>query len=189
VIAEDKPPEIIPLRNPGMGEMRPSWWLSCWMENVVVVEGTIEFTTTKADRITVDVSEEALQKHYDNQRDRDMQKSISTFYIGDLTVDKVLFSAPGIDLTDGTIAAMESGQLRKTKVLVPAMIFKDFDEPVFFNISAGKPNKGIFIFRYGSSVLRFPLVFDEPVPNDQLYNIDAVFTYRRQFDHIHQTGN
>ena len=187
--AADQRPPTIPVRDPALGESRPSWWLACWMGHVVVVEGTIEFTITKADEITIEVAPDALKKHYEKQEDRDLQTATSTFYVGDLTVEKVLFAAPGIEMADGTVAAMAAGGLRTTKVLLRPI--KVRDEPIFdfLNLAPGKPNKGIFIFQYASLVLHFPMVFRERVPPAQLPNVQAVFTYRKKFDHSTRAGD
>jgi len=182
--------KLIPLTTPKVGEPRPGWWLSCWKDHIVVVEGSIEFTTTKADQVSVDISPEAFEKHYELQKDRELQQKLSLFYIGDLTINKVLFAAPGIESADIMVAQMVSGDRRKAKVLLPTMTLPaprvGFD---IFGLAPRKPNKGVIILQYGSSVLNIPMVYSEMIPKTEIKNAQDVFAYREKFDHIKHPEN
>jgi hypothetical protein len=187
-IAADTEAERIPLRNPEAGESRPGWWLDCWAGNVVVVEGAIEYKNAQASQIKIEISGAALKKHYERQEDRDLQRKFSLFYIGDLTVDKVLFAAPGIDYMDSRVASMISGRRRKGKVLLPTLAFPVYGR-IVRSLRPGEPNTGVFVFHYGSSVLSFPMVYEEIIPPEEMKNALRVFAYRENFDHIkHSAG-
>jgi hypothetical protein len=175
-IAAEKEVESIPLRNPAIGESRPGWWWYCWTDNVIVVDGSIVYTETKADEVRVEISTEALEKHY-SRKDRELQRTYSSFYIAELTIDKLLFAAPGLEKTD-----LSLGHVRTMKVLLPSMAAEGFGH-IVPNLEAGKPNKGTFIFRYGTSVFGIHFVYRDLIRPEQMTNASKVFAYRRKFDH------
>jgi len=186
----DHPPKVessepIPLRSPKHSESRPGWWWDCWGGHIVVIEGSIEFTTTKADRVKLEISPEALKKHYERQEDRELRRSSSILFIGDLKVKKVLFVSPGIEFIDREVSAMVSGECRKAKVLLPALTLSTYpDEHDVDNLTPGRPNSGVFIFRYGSPLTTIPMVYSDVIPAPGIKNARNVFAYREKFDHI-----
>ena len=164
--------EPIPLRDPQPGEGRPYWWLQCCADNVVVVEGTIDFTETKEDSITVKTSE-ALKKVFGDQR---------LFYIGHLAIEKVLFAAPGIESSNGDVNAMISGELQKTKVLITT--YPNAIGPIVVDLAPGKAKKGVLILRYDSSVSTLAPVFGGRIPSEGIEDALKVFAYRKRFGHL-----
>jgi hypothetical protein len=163
-------------RRYGPRDPRPDWWIECCGDKVIVFVGTIKFTTTKADEIKVETSDEALKKLFGEQK---------LFYIGHLVIEKVLFAAPGVELSNGNVNAMISGKLQKAKILIPTHRIRIYplEEPIVNDLDRGKVNQGVFIFLYDGSVSEVPLVFDQKIPSEGIKDVLNLFAYRKKFGH------
>ncbi len=164
----------IPVREPKLEESRPSWWLSLWMDHVVVIEGTIEWDQERDPEIQIEADLKALGKD-----DVDLFESTKKFRLGKVTPKKLLFTSPGITSQNLTIGAIAAGQNANLDFLLPVMEMEGHE--FVFNAKSG--DTGVFIFRYGSMMTSVPLVFDEPIPKDGIDSAKALFEHRNRFDH------
>jgi hypothetical protein len=181
--------QTIPLRDQALGESRPSWWISCWAGNVVVIKGVLRFEVHDPPDLELKLSPNALLTHFPNEKERQFADTVSRFCIGTVNIDEMLFASPGIEYLNTRIARMRDGNLRSIKALVMAMQHQN-RPPFFFNVKPGVDNKGVFIFRSEEVVPSVSLVFDEPIPEEQLPDAMAVFAYREKFDHhTHPVGH
>ena len=170
--------EEIPVRDPKIGESRPSWWLSLWANHVVVIEGTIEWNQERDPEIQIEADLKALDKALDED-DVDLFKSTGKFRLGRIEPKKVLFASPGITLENLTIGRIAAGWHSRLHFLLPVMEVEGHG----FTSNAKSGDSGVFIFRYGSIVSSLPLVFDGPIPEDGIDSAKAVFYHRNRFDH------
>ena len=168
----------IPVRSPKMGEARPSWWLSCWMGHVVVIEGEMRVDDDGEADVEVEVRESGAKKYLD-EKDRELQRFYSQFYLASFTPNHLLFASPGITSADGRLHDIQNGSSEDIVVLVPFVSLQghSLDRNAQGNIT------GVFIFRYGSVIPQVPMVFDEMIPVDGLASALRVFEHRGRFDH------
>jgi hypothetical protein len=180
--------ETIPLRDPVAGESRPTWWMSCWAEHVVVIKGTMRFEMHDPPDVALRVSPGALVTNFPQQMDRQLLEHLS-YHVATITIDELLFASSGIDLLDSRVAAMRQGKVGSTRALVPSFQFGD-RAPFFFNVEPVIDNKGVFIFRYSDLLPGIPLIFSEVIPDDHLGDATAVFGYRGNWDyHTHSPAH
>jgi len=172
----------MPLRDQQMGEPRPSWWIDCWADHIVVIKGILRFELHDPPDVEVKISPNALSTYYSNEKDRSLVLATSNYCVATMIVDELLFASPGIDYVDTRIAALREGKVGKIKALVMA-IGHPGDEQFFLNVRPGVENKGVFIFRYGSMVSSLPLIFADLIPEDGLADAQTVFEYRERYDY------
>lgn len=170
--------EPIPVREPKIGESRPSWWLSLWMNHVVVIEGTIDWKKDRPPEIQISADPKVLAATI-GDKDTELFESNRKFRIARIKPKRLLFASPGITSENLIIAALAEGKMRDLQFLLPIMEVGGSE--VTFNAENGK--SGVYILRYGSMMVTTPLVFDEPIPDDGLDSANAVFKHRNRFDH------
>lgn len=176
-----------PLRDPKPGEMRDSWWLSCWAKQVVVIRGTLLADHAHPPDVRLTISPQALAKHFPHKDDQEYFQQNSGYSIAELKVDELLFAAPDISYLDSDIAEMKSGAHKATKVLVPIVQLKG-TPPFLLGIDDGlrpksKAVKGVFIFSYNPKfVMGIPMVLEEQMLEDNVEEAKAIFAYREKFD-------
>jgi hypothetical protein len=165
-----------------MGESRPSWWVWSWSDHIVVLKGTLRFALHDPPDIEVKISPDTLLAQFPDEKERELTKRLSKYYVATVTVDELLFASPGIEETNTRISAMRAGKVRSVKALVMALESPDHP-PFFFNVRPDIDNNGVFIFRYGTMVPSIPMVFAEPIPEEGLQSAMAVFDYRDRYDY------
>jgi hypothetical protein len=171
--------EDIPTRSPEIGESRPSWWLSCWMDHIVVVEGTISVVEDNKPDVTVVVDPETAKTFFDEESIK-LQKSFSSFYLAKMKPKRILFASPAITLADLRIERIESGDMEDLTFLVPLLQ----SNGRYMTMMGGRDKQeGIFILRYGSMMSSVPFVFDEAIPEDGIASAEKVFEHRSRLDH------
>jgi hypothetical protein len=161
----------IPVREPKLGEPRPTWWLSLWKHHVVVIEGTIEWDQDREPEIQIEADLKALEKTFGKDH-VELFESTKKFRLGKVTPKKYLFASPGLT----AIGARQNANL---DFLLPIMEVKGHE----FTFGAKNGDTGVFIFRYGSMMTSVPLVFDEPIPQNGIDSAKALFEHRNRFDH------
>ena len=170
--------EPIPVREPEIGESRPHWWLSLWMNHVVVIEGTIEWKGDVVPEIQITANHNVLEANI-GENDTKLFESNRKFRIGRIKPKKLLFASPGITSENLTIAALAGGEIRVLHFLLPIIEVRGSE----FTFNAKNGGSGVFIFRYGSMMPMLPLVFDTPIPKDGMASANEVFKHRDRFDH------
>jgi hypothetical protein len=171
--------EDIPVRSPAIGESRPSWWLSCWMDHIVVVEGTISVVEDNKTDVTVVVEPEAAKTFFDED-DSKRQKKFSSFYLAKIKPKRLLFASPAITLADLRIERIESGQMEDITILIPLLE----SNGNFIRMMGGRDKEeGVFILRYGSMLTSVPFIFDETIPEHGLKSAMKALEHRGRLDH------
>lgn len=165
----------IPAENPG-GSPRPSWWWSCWMGHVVVVQGEFSYNPKAQPDIVVTVSNEAAKKHF-SKEDLEGQNAYSKFFIANLKPEKLLFVSPEIDY-DGRISKIKAGTELPLKILVPVLTLDDGSN---IPMAQGE-TKGVIVLRYGSIIGDLPFVFNELIPPEGIPSAKRVFEHRSKFN-------
>lgn len=173
--------ELIPLRDPVINEPRPSWWLSCWGDHIVVIEGTIRFEASDPPDLELTMSDAALRDHL-SDKDRDFFQRHSKFFVGQVQ-GKMLFASPGVAFGNLDIAAMKGGGVISMKALIPTLQLDGNPPKATPYLKPGMDNTGVFIFRWRSMIWDIPLLFSEPIPADGLESAAAVFKYRESRSH------
>jgi hypothetical protein len=169
--------ELIPVRHPEIGESRPAWWLSLWMDHVVVIKGTASCSS----KVDPDIEIKYDQKVMENVLGKEDAKYIGMrkgFRIGTIKIESLLFASPGITHTD-----MGIEQAKELKFLLPLMT-DPRDSSKYVRASNGKDSEGIFIFSYGSMLISPSLVYVGRIPDEGVKSAYAVIEHRTKFNHI-----
>ena len=167
--------EEFPLREPKGGEERPSWWATCWSSHIVVIEGKLTFEDDGKPDVEVKMSEESAKKELDEEG-RDLQQSLSKFYIGRIVPKKILFTSPGITSEGPSYFYRD-----EVKVLIP---LREWDGTLEADVKNGQD--AVYVFQYGSQMIYFPLVLREKIPREQLIEANRIFDHRVKYDHRNQ---
>jgi hypothetical protein len=167
--------EEFPLRDPAEGESRPAWWYTCWASHIVVIEGKISFEDDGNPDVEVRMSDESAKKELSAEK-RELQRTLSKFYIGKIVPKKVLFVSPGITSEDGSFEP--PGEL---KSLIPL-----WDKHGILRPEATNGKEAVYIFRYGSQMLDFPLILSSELTQADLGEAKKIFEHRTKFDYRNQ---
>lgn len=174
--------EEIPVRSPKMGEFRPDWWLSCWAEHIVVIEGTLEVEEDGKPDVTLSVDPKVAEQLF-NKKVQGLQKSFSSFYLGTVKPKRLLFASPGIELVNLGMEATAKGDATPLKFLMPLWKGKEGGDD-YIAVNGTDKMEGVFIFKYGSLLAGVPLVLAGDIPKDGLKSAEKVFEHRTRLDHL-----
>ncbi|RYD63775.1 MAG: hypothetical protein EOP83_11295 [Verrucomicrobiaceae bacterium] len=171
--------EEIPVRSPVVGESRPGWWLSCWADHVVVIEGKIRVKKGGEPDVTVTVDPKVAKWFFDKEG-QELQKSFSTFSLGKVEPKRVLFASPGIKFLNGNMESAARGNATPLAFLMPLL---SMDGRNFMTEDVDQ-KEDVFIFKYGSLLSGVPLVYKGRIPEDGMKSAQKVFEHRTRLDHL-----
>lgn len=169
---------LIPVRPPNVGEPRPSWWLSIWMDQVVVVEGKVHWNENRKPEIRLVSDPDAMTEALGPEQ-ADVAGAMSGLRIGVVKPKRFLFASPGIAAGNGIIRDLENGKMTEFKCLIPVMTVNG--QEFMFNLANKK--EGVFIFNQNAMTPFIPMLFKESIPKEGMRSATAVFRHRNQFDH------
>ena len=167
--------EEIPARDPKPKEWRPGWWLECWQEQVVVVEGIISYVDDNTPDVTVVLHDDAVAVLDDE--DKEVQKTFSHYYIGTVEAKNLLFAAPGSERSDLRLDRLAHGEECTLRVLVPAVIAHRAPGKI------AHKDKVVIVLRYDIMGGPFPYVARATIQQDDMKSAMNLFEHRKKFDH------
>lgn len=175
--------EPIPARDPFFGESRPSWWWDIWHGRVIVLEGKITFKESDEPDIRIEINKDRIKDIIPDDKTRELQSLRGEFYVGELEISKFHYADAGASDLDGTIQQMQSGALKRVKVLIPIMRFGDKITLYGLNLEPGVENIGIHVFDYSNLIFGVNLNYSSGIPNESLADAQEVFKLRNKLVH------
>lgn len=175
--------EPIPARDPFFGESRPSWWWDIWHGRVVVLEGKITFKKSERPDIHIEFNEEQIDRIIPDKKTRDLQSKLRDYYVGDLEISKFHYADGGAMDADGRLKQMQSGDLKRVKVMIPIQRFGDLTTLFGAGLEPDAEDIGIHVFDYNQLILGLNLVHNSRVPPEKLADAQQVFELREKLVH------
>lgn len=181
--------EPIPARDPFFGESRPSWWWDIWHGRVVVLEGKITFRKSDDPDIRIEINKDRIKDIIPDDSTRKLQSKVGEFQVGELEISKFHYADAGASDSDGTIQQMQSGALKRVKVLIPIMNFGDNMTLYGMDLQPDVENVGIHVFDYSNLIFGVNLSYRSEIPNDSLIDANEVFKLRNKLVHCGTNRN
>jgi hypothetical protein len=175
--------ESIPPRDPFLGESRPSWWWNIWHGRVVVLEGKITFKEYDEPDIRIEIHKDRIKDIIPDDNTRELQSKVGEFYVGELEISKFHYADAGASDVDGTIEQMQSGALKRVKVLIPIMRFGNNMTLYGMNLRPDIENTGIHVFDYSNLIFGVNLNYRSKIPKESLADAQEVFKLRNKLGH------
>jgi hypothetical protein len=181
--------EPIPARDPFFGESRPSWWWDIWHGRVVVLEGKITFRKSDDPDIRIEINKDRIKDIIPDDSTRKLQSKVGEFQVGELEISKFHYADAGASDSDGAIQQMQSGALKRVKVLIPIMNFGDNMTLYGMDLQPDVENVGIHVFDYSNLIFGVNLSYRSEIPNDSLIDANEVFKLRNKLVHCGTNRN
>ena len=169
--------EVIPVERPKVGEARPSWWLTCWMDHVVALKGKLTFEIGGEPDLKVVVSDKILEEM--DAEERGLYDFTSSFVIGEIEATELVFASAGITDADLSFRPLFKKKPVKLKCLIRV---NDFGGRMMaMGLQSGMETT--FVFKYGTSYLPVPLEFSDTLSPQQMKSASLVFEHRHRYDY------